>query len=72
MKINCGPTPETRRKMKLEKLTNWHRKFAWLPIRAGENDCRWLEFYERKGTFNSRFHYIHYFWTWEYRFKEKK
>lgn len=26
----------------------WHPVFAWLPIRVGENDCRWLETVERK------------------------
>lgn len=30
---------------------NWHRKFAWLPIKVSKHDCRWLEYVERKGTY---------------------
>lgn len=27
----------------------WHRWFAWYPVRVGENECRWLEYVERRG-----------------------
>lgn len=51
MKINCGPTKEIKEKLKKEAKLAWVNKvtsegevvFAWLPIRLGENDCRWLE-----------------------------
>jgi hypothetical protein len=69
MKFRCGmPRTEKRRiKRRIEKdyLSNWHCKFAWLPIRVGVHDCRWLENIERKGTwYNSM---LGGFWMWEYR-----
>lgn len=72
MKFNCGMTRDAKRAIKHNRLENWHKKFAWLPIRAGENDCRWLEFYDRKGTFNTgRYEYsFNGYWSWEYRFKD--
>jgi hypothetical protein len=44
MKVNCGMGPMTEASFYL----NWHRVFAWWPIRVGENDCRWLETVERQ------------------------
>lgn len=29
----------------------WHRWFAWRPVRVGPRDCRWLEYVERKLTY---------------------
>jgi hypothetical protein len=73
MKLDCGPTKKTKERLKFEKLSNWHTKFAWLPIRVGDNDCRWLEHYERKGKFERFPEYAPVFsdgyWSWEYKFK---
>lgn len=44
MKINCGPTPLERE----SALQQWHRWFAWKPVRVGPRDCRWLETVERR------------------------
>lgn len=34
----------------LEKAKTWHKIFAFLPVRVGPDDCRWLEFVERRYT----------------------
>lgn len=52
MKFNCGLTGAEKYAIKKAKLINWHRWFAWRPVRVGKNDCRWLEFVERKLTFD--------------------
>lgn len=44
MKINCGPTFEEKQAARKE----WHRWFAWRPVRVGSGDCRWLETIERR------------------------
>lgn len=55
MRFNCGRTWEQRLAAKkkaafaqkeLDEV--WHPVFAWLPVRIGANDCRWLETVERK------------------------
>lgn len=59
MKFDCGETYAER----LERLSNWHRVFAWFPVRVGPHDCRWLETVERKeigGSLSDE-------WKWEYR-----
>jgi hypothetical protein len=61
MKWDCGPDwPE-----KKAALEQWHRWFAWRPIRIDSHDCRWLEMIERRGE-------LHAFagegwWEWKYR-----
>lgn len=57
MKFNC--------KRKVEPRIVWHTWFAWFPVRVGEDDCRWLEKVERRGTFeyDSQGGY----WHFEYR-----
>ena len=74
MKLDCGPTKKTKERLKFEKLSNWHDKFAWLPVRVGDNDCRWLEHYARKGKYlRSPFpDMFDGYWEWEYKFKESK
>lgn len=52
MRFNCGPDKHTRQILKEKEMLNWHKHFAWLPIRMSENDCRWLETVERR------------FWHW--------
>lgn len=46
MKFHCK-TPETRAQY-VARLEQWHRWFAWHPVRVAKNDCRWLEVVERK------------------------
>lgn len=57
MKFNCGPSFAERHNRKQQ----WHKWFAWRPIRLNENDCRWLEYVERKINYSfgdvSRIHY---------------
>ena len=50
MKFNCGLSADEKRQQEIERSENWHRWFAWKPIRVGSRDCRWLEWIERKGT----------------------
>jgi hypothetical protein len=61
MRINCGPSWEAKHAAKHE----WHRWFAWRPVRIAEGDCRWLETIERKGKF--WYCWRHGLWDWEYR-----
>lgn len=62
MRYNCGPSFEARFAAKQE----WHRWFAWRPVRVGENDCRWLETVERKGRYVPM-QIVSSSWDWEYR-----
>lgn len=66
MKYDCGLTPRSKRKL----LSNWHKKFAWLPIQLGDNDCRWLEYIERKGMYCPNPYMS--IWLWDYRAIEKE
>lgn len=52
MKWDCGKKKREREQ--------WHRWFAWYPVRLADNDCRWLEYVERKGELDDG-------WWWEYR-----
>jgi hypothetical protein len=47
MRFDCGETYDER----ISRLTNWHRWFAWHPIKVADHDCRWLEYVERKITY---------------------
>jgi hypothetical protein len=29
----------------------WHRWFAWYPVKVKTHDCRWLEYIDRKVTY---------------------
>lgn len=51
MKINCGRPRHQRREDAKAYLCCWHRWFAWFPVRVGRNDCRWLEYVERKAGY---------------------
>ena len=44
MKFDCGLTYSEKR----DALRKWHMAFAWLPVRMGSRDCRWLEYYWRR------------------------
>lgn len=43
---------------------DWHRWFAWYPVRVRKGDVRWLEFVARRGKFHRS--YRSAFWDWEY------
>lgn len=60
MKFDCN-APSARHK----RMSNWHRWFAWRPVQVGENDCRWLEYVERKGAYWECVG--HSGWDWNYR-----
>lgn len=49
MKFRCGES----RKDYIKRMGQWHRWFAWYPVRVGENDCRWLEFVWRLCIYRS-------------------
>lgn len=61
MKINCGPTWQERHNAKKD----WHRWFAWKPVRFGAQECRWLEYLERRGAYLTS--WDDGWWEWEYR-----
>lgn len=46
MRFDCGETWQERE----ARINEWHRWFAWRPVRVGPHDCRWLEVVERKIT----------------------
>ncbi len=47
MRFDCGLTPEEKRKAQWQAWIEGERIFAWLPIRVGRRDCRWLEYVEK-------------------------
>ena len=70
MKINCGPTEAER----TEAEKQWHRWFAWKPVRLRSHDCRWLETVERRRRvydmltlMDGSIHNYHSPYFWEYR-----
>lgn len=61
MKFNCGETLAEKK----QRLGQWHRWFAWRPVRVGEKECRWLEYVERKGRYYASIR--DGTWFWDYR-----
>ena len=59
MKLDCGLAPwkqcELDRAQRLKDADiaeqTWVRYFTLFPTRIGDNDCRWLEWVERKPSF---------------------
>ena len=45
MRFNCGESYERECLRRME----WHKWFAWHPVKVGEHDCRWLEWVSRRG-----------------------
>jgi len=45
-------TRDQKADLKALKIKNWHKKFAWLPVRmhTDNNEIRWFEFVLRKGN----------------------
>lgn len=69
MKFNCGLTAKEQQDLDICRYSNWHNYFAWVPIRVGHKDCRWLEWIERKGrAFEAPLNGVR--WNWEYRAKQ--
>ena len=66
MKFDCGETRKEKQvRLGQERIRKeqWHKWFAWYPVRVGSHDCRWFEWVERKIT-------ISFFWGT--RIKNKK
>ena len=59
MKLDFGETWDEKK----ARLGNWHRYFAWYPVKINDHDYRWLEFVWRKGNYSN----INILWYWEYR-----
>ncbi len=64
MKFNCGKSREQKLREAEERAyelnleiengaEHWGKFFAWFPTRVGENDCRWLEYYEQRVCYYS-------------------
>lgn len=49
MKFNCGPTWTKKITVNDELRMHWHKWFALIPRRVSDEECRWLEYIERKG-----------------------
>ena len=62
MKFDCGETFQEKK----DRLSGWHDYFAWLPVRVGSHDCRWLETIRRKGVYYSGVG-VGGFWIWSYK-----
>jgi hypothetical protein len=60
MRFDCGKTSWEKHQARKE----WHKWFAWYPVRISSHDCRWLETVRRKGTYECSFGDC--YWDWEY------
>lgn len=49
MRFNCGRALYQKLQDDHDILREWHPFFALLPRRVSANQCRWLEWIERKG-----------------------
>ena len=59
MKLDLGETYGEY----LNRIKNWHKWFAWYPVRVASHDYRWLEYVERRGEEPS--HYMDdIFWVY--------
>lgn len=50
-----------------ERLTVWHKWFAWYPVFITSHDWRWLEFVERKGEWHDNGLAVENCWRFKYR-----
>ena len=67
MQLSCGPTGNQRHATKCAAREQWHRWFAWRPVRIGDTrEYRWLELVERRGTLQICI-VDGGWWEWEYR-----
>lgn len=51
MRFNCD-----RKATRADYFLNWHRWFAWYPVKIKTGDCRWLEIVERKYEYQGQIH----------------
>jgi hypothetical protein len=66
MKLNCGPNRYQKAADERYRLSNWHKFFCLLPRRiTGTNECRWLEYIERRGDYHTSWGGSG--WEWVYR-----
>lgn len=56
-----------RRVNRNSRLEQWHRYFAWWPIRMGD-EVVWCEHIERKGRQSKDYYDGSLSWNWEYRY----
>lgn len=61
MRFSCGASLDA----KIKRRAEWHRWFAWHPVRVGDHDCRWLEWVERRSS--ASVDYDGVYWTHKYR-----
>lgn len=59
MRFNCD---RFKRPSRHQRITQWHRWFAWYPVRIADGDCRWLEYVERKATYWCGWDSDGYYW----------
>ena len=67
MKFDCGASAEQKWEAKKNKLKEWHKWFAWYPVRVCHNECRWLEWVHRRGEYLFNRQSITTEWEWEYK-----
>ena len=61
MKFNCGETFTEKKQL----LKQWHRWFAWRPVKLDDHDCRWFEWVARRGFYVTS--WDDDWWDWEFR-----
>ncbi len=67
MKLNCGLSTRDKWNLKLAHRGEWHRWFAWHPVRVDTRECRWLEVVERKSKYVIHWPLFGIEWESEYR-----
>jgi hypothetical protein len=50
MKINLL-SKEKRYSQRERYFTNWHKAFAWSPVRVSDDELVWMDFYYRKARY---------------------
>lgn len=64
MRLKAGLTKEEQQE--------WHRVFAWSPVRVAAGEARWLEYVERRLIRKLNQPYLHLYIEWyEYRAIQK-
>lgn len=48
MRFDCGLSFGERQIERASSLRQWHRWFAWHPVRVASRSCVWLEWIERR------------------------
>jgi hypothetical protein len=50
MMLKCGPSLVQRLESRYRRKRDWHRWFAWYPVRINDGMCIWFEWVEAKNT----------------------